>query len=84
MSGKGTLCRRQTTMACCFLRLGITHTCTSQDVGEENLLNKRYIMKKVLGSGASAKVWLAIDKQTGSQIAVKCYEKWSGSDRQFQ
>ena len=47
-----------------------------------SLSNERYDFRRSLGSGASAKVWIAHDKKKGKDVAIKVYASWSGSDSQ--
>lgn len=44
--------------------------------------NKRYVIRRSLGAGASAKVWLAFDKQTSTHVALKHFVQWKGNEHQ--
>jgi serine/threonine protein kinase len=45
-------------------------------------LHGRYELKSVLGEGATAKVWRAIDKKLAKPVAIKEFGSWEGSEQQ--
>jgi serine/threonine protein kinase len=48
------------------------------------LLNHRYELGYEIGAGISAKVFLALDHETKTNVVIKRYEKWNSSKTQFQ
>lgn len=47
---------------------------------EQTLFADRYLFKRLLGRGGFSEVWLATDKMTGLDIAVKVYAPGQGMD----
>eukprot|EP00961_Rhodomonas_salina_P294046 3934226-Rhodomonas_salina.2 len=44
--------------------------------------DNRYVIRKSLGAGTSARVYLAYDKVTSKHVALKHYEQWKGNEYQ--
>jgi len=44
----------------------------------------RYSFEKVIGKGASAKVWKAMDTKVNRPVAIKEFQLFSGSEDQFR
>lgn len=49
-------------------------------LSEQTLFADRYLFQRLLGRGGFSEVWLAIDKMTGLEIAVKVYAPGQGMD----
>lgn len=49
---------------------------------KKELLNGRYRMGELLGTGTSAKVYRAVDTETGSEVAIKLFEPAASDDEE--
>jgi len=56
---------------------------TTSDTLIDRVFDKRYVIKRKLGSGGMADVYLAEDQELGRQVALKLLDDRHASDEQF-